>query len=121
MQHHVDAPQASLRAHAAPCTSDEAESLGVLARKLARVRAIPEAERPRDGAAWVRCEELQDEFKAELSNWREWSEDGRCDESVRAVTLLLAAVDAAPCDLEVGRLSPQSTAQTASLCSSNPS
>ena len=94
-----DAPQHSLTAHAASeqCDGDP----GVLARKLARVRAIPDTQRPLDGASWVRCEELQDELKAALGNWHNCSEDGRCDESVRAVTVLLAAVDAAPAELEV--------------------
>lgn len=86
-----DAPQASLSAHAG--------GSGVLADQLAKVRAL--AAPPADAASWVRCEELQDELKAGLAGWRAWPKDGRCDESVRALTLLLAAVDAAPVGFEV--------------------
>lgn len=92
-----DAPQASLAPHTAV-------DGGVLATRLAKVRAL--AVPPADAASWVRCEELQDELKAALAGWRSWPEDGRCDASVRALALLLAAVDAAPVGLEVGALLP---------------
>lgn len=87
-----DAPQASLAAQAGAAD-------GVLAARLARVRAL--AAPPADADAWLRCEELQDEFKAVVAGWRGWPEDGRCDASLRALALLLAAVDAAPVGLEV--------------------
>lgn len=73
----------------------------VLAARLDKVRRLPPAERPADGTSWVRCEELQDELRALLANWRSWPADGRCDESVKAVSVLLAAVDAAPAEMEV--------------------
>lgn len=88
-----DAPQASLAAHAAE------DAGAVLAQRLAKVRAMEAL--PADASSWLRSEELQDELKALLAGWRAWPEDGRCDDSVRAVALLLAAVDAAPADLEV--------------------
>ncbi|PRW39253.1 pterin-binding family [Chlorella sorokiniana] len=84
---------ASLAPHAA------AGGDGVLATHIARVRAL--ACPPADAASWVHCEELQDELKAALAGWRSWPEDACCDESVRALSLLLAAVDAAPVWLEV--------------------
>ena len=89
------ASQASLAAQATAEGS-------LLAAALAKVRALPEAERPADADAWLRCEELQDDFKRLLAGWRGWPEDGRCEGSVRALCTLFAAVDAAPAGLEVG-------------------
>ncbi len=87
------APQVPFAAHAAE------DAGAVLAQRLAKVRAMEAL--PADAASWLRSEELQDELRAVLAGWRSWPEDGRCDDSVRAVALLLAAVDAAPADLEV--------------------
>ena len=66
----------------------------------------------------MRCEELQDEFRELLANWRTWPEDGRCDDSVRALCFLLAAVDAAPFDLEVRELAAVGSSGGATLCAS---
>lgn len=67
---------------------------------LGQVLDLPEAERPLDAAAWVRCEQLQEELRGLIANWRSWPPDGRDDASVEACCLLLAAVDAAPAGLE---------------------
>lgn len=67
---------------------------------LGQVLDLPEAERPLDAAAWVRCEQLQEELRGLIANWRSWAPDGRDDASVEACCLLLAAVDAAPAGLE---------------------
>ncbi|KAL4457994.1 hypothetical protein ABPG75_012859 [Micractinium tetrahymenae] len=73
----------------------------VLAGRLQNIRALPEGQRPGDAAAWLRCEELQEELRGVLAGWRDWPADGRCDDSLRALALLFAAADAAPAGLDV--------------------
>eukprot|EP00887_Chlorella_sp_A99_P006349 scaffold3.g6349.t1 len=66
------------------------------ARHLAAVRALPPAQRHLEADALLRCEQLQEQAAQAISRWREWAEDGVCDESVKALATFLAAVAAAP-------------------------
>lgn len=62
---------------------------------------MPPAQRHLEADALLRCEQLQEQAAQAISRWREWAEDGVCDESVKALATFLAAVAAAPAAHEV--------------------